>query len=181
MKLALISDLHGNRKTLGYLESICQDYNVDGVIISGDISSRGETEFLGDLFSILIRRKVSGYMICGNADEGAARKMIDESEFSINQSCTQPLMICGICDHEEAPSANLSLAGNIFVSHRPPLQSFLKEKLANAPKFHICGHLHTREIAKQYPSTMLIQVPTLQNRRFAIFDPENKSVRFNSI
>ena len=86
-----------------------------------------------------------------------------------------------MCDHEEALEHPASIAGSILVTHRPPQASILNQKLSNAPKFHICGHIHSRRVARQFPSTMLIQVPTLQDGLYAVFYPENADVRFLSL
>ncbi len=179
MKLVLVSDLHAQSKTLDYLSQILKQEKPAGVIFSGDISMNENTDFLEKIFAVLRQENIRGYMICGNADEGAGRRMIDQSEFSINQTCKDG--ICGLCDHEEMLQNPAAIRGKIFVSHRPPLASALSKKLPGAPAFHISGHLHTRSSARQYPAVFMIQVPTLQSGAYGVFNPDAKEVVFKHL
>jgi hypothetical protein len=53
--------------------------------------------------------------------------------------------------------------------------------LPNAPKFHISGHLHKAAFVKKYPSTTHIQVPTLQDAKYAILDTDAGKVEFKEL
>ncbi len=176
MKLVLISDLHSAQKTLKFIDLIIKRESPEGVIISGDITQNSDTDFLEKIFALFDEHGVNGYVICGNADEGGASTMLHESKYSVNQVCRDG--ICGICDHEEALANAGELSGKILVTHRPPLVSILKNKLNNAPEIHISGHLHSRKTAVQYPSTFMVQVPTLQNGEYATLDTKGKKVSF---
>ena len=45
MKLALVSDLHGQSYTLDYLEKIIKKERPDGIVISGDITAGKDLSF----------------------------------------------------------------------------------------------------------------------------------------
>ncbi|MFH1909969.1 MAG: metallophosphoesterase [bacterium] len=182
MKLALVSDLHGQSICLRNLKEVIKLNNPDGIIISGDISS-GDTDYIDILFEIFRAGLLEAFIICGNADVGDCQRMIDQSEYSINQKCKSfgKAKICGLCDHEEFLSSPGEIAGSIFVSHRPPVKSLIDKKLDNAPLIHISGHLHTREFTKQYPSTKHIQIPTLQSGKYALLDVDSGDVEFLTI
>jgi len=182
MKLVLISDLHGQSICLRYLEKIIKENKPDGVIISGDISS-GDSTFIDDLFKIFRANLLEAFIICGNADVDDCRKMIDESDYSINQKCKAfgKTKICGLCDHEEFLSSPSEITEGIFISHRPPIKPLVDKKLENSPKLHISGHLHNKAFKKQYPSTKHIQIPTLQSGKYALLDSCSGDVKFLTI
>jgi len=182
MKIALVSDLHGQLRTLKYLEQIREKEKPDALILSGDITHAGETEFADSLFEIFDRYK-EVYLICGNSDQGAAYKYLELSRYSINQRCHSlgSSKVCGLSFGEEVNSIDSDLSGSIFVTHQPPVQALMNKVYKYSPKFHISGHLHKSAFTKKYPSTIHIQVPTLQDGRYAILDLESAQVEFKVI
>jgi predicted phosphodiesterase len=180
MKIALASDLHGQLKTLEFLDYIKTQENPDGIILSGDLSA-GDPDFLDLLFAELSKYK-NAFIICGNADY-ENRQIIDSSVFSINQKCKKlkGIKICGLSDYEEAPINSAYLGGSIFVTHRPPVRKLLESKYTNSPSFHISGHLHSAAYAKKYVALTHIQVPTLQDGRYATLESETGAVVFKSV
>lgn len=184
MKLLLVSDLHGIPKTLAYLESAIKKEGPEGVVFSGDITTWGETDFIDRVFEILSRNKTEGFMIWGNADSIEVQNKILNSPY--NSHLTKRKFgndsIFGISLIKEPPVLNPNdIKGSILVTHRPPLKAQLEKELANAPKYHISGHLHDFKFFKKYPSTTHIQVPSLQKGEYAIFNPDKNLVRFKSV
>jgi Icc-related predicted phosphoesterase len=184
MRLVIVSDLHGQLKTLKYLNDIIEKEKPGGIIIPGDITHRDDVTFLEKLFEIIRKRKVEAFVISGNSDGANAQKTIDESSYSINLQSKKidNYNIYGISETEDFAIPDSSkISGSILVTHRPPLKSLLNQKFSNAPKFHINGHIHSGAYVKHYPSTVHIQVPTLQTGRYATFDTHSYKVEFLSI
>ena len=181
MKLVIVSDLHGQLKTIKYLEEIITKEFPYGVIIPGDITSRDDTNFLDLLFDVFKKHQTKAFMICGNSDGPDCRMMIEKSGYSINLESVVVgnYHLYGISDSDEPVVPDSSqISGSILVTHKPPLAGVLNQRYSNAPRFHINGHIHSRAFIKRYPSTIHIQVPTLQDRRYAIFDPDKEDVQF---
>jgi len=81
------------------------------------------------------------------------------------------------------------IADSIFVSHVPPpgvhnYRYFNEEtpvktkKLSNAPKVHICGHIHYREGFAYLGPTKIIKLASAERGHYAIMDIENFGVEF---
>ena len=167
MKILLISDLHSQRKTLVALEKILQDHKFDGVIASGDIAQGDDVEFLKNLFSILKKNHLAGFLIWGNSEGELAREFIQKSPYNIHLQKKKlgKLNIVGIAGVNEIPAFDPKILKEaILVTHQPPLRDNLNLKHPNSPKYHLSGHLHFAAYAKNYPATTHIQVPTLQTR-----------------
>jgi len=184
MKLALISDLHGTNTCLAKIETIIVTHRPDAIVISGDITNLDQIDYLDRIFKILRKFSKMAYMIWGNSDFDDARAKISGSKYNINLTCKnfEGVKIAGMGENDEpqliAPDV---IRNSIFVTHKPPLKSNINRALKNAPQFHISGHLHNIESVTKYPSTTLIQVPTLQNSRFALFDPATAQVEFLTV
>jgi len=184
MKLVIVSDLHGQPKTLQYLDKILKREKPDGLIITGDITNRDDTSFLVELFVLFVKYELSAYLIWGNSDEAKAQIMIDSSAYSVNLKSRKAgdFNIYGISETDQPVIPDpAQVSGSILLTHRPPRSGVLNARLSNAPKYHINGHIHSRAYIKKYPSTIHIQVPTLQSGRYAIFYPKKESVKFLSI
>lgn len=182
-KLVLVSDLHGQPKTLNYLQKIIDKHHPDGVVISGDITTGNDISFFEELESLMDKKHIKGYVIWGNSDLPYANSYIAKSKYCIHLKSKKigSYNIFGISEIEEPISTPKEVKGSILVTHKPPAKVLLKNKYKNAPEFHISGHIHSLQTAKQYPATFHISVPTLQDMRFALFTPENKKVIFSKI
>lgn len=184
MKLVIISDLHGQPKTLKYLDDIIEKEKPGGIIIPGDITHRDDVMFLDQLFRVIKRHKVEAFIIWGNSDEINAQKTITASGYSIHLQLKKAdnYNIYGISETDEPVIPESSkISGSILVTHKPPLARMLNSKFSNAPKFHINGHIHSAAYVKRYPSIIHIQVPSLQAGRYTTFDTRSNEVEFLSI
>ena len=184
MELVLVSDLHSNKKAILYLEEIAKRERPDGLIICGDITTYGEIEYLRSVFSIVKKFKMEGFVIWGNADSDAIRQMILASPYNshlrLRIFAAEKIYGLSYSDEPILPTAN-DIKDSIFITHQPPVKSAISKKFSNAPKYHISGHLHDKKWTKRYPSTTHIQVPTLQSGEYAVFEPEDGSLKFKSI
>lgn len=181
MKIALISDLHGQKKTIKFVSEIISKHAPDYLIASGDLTSGGDLEFLADLFSVFLETGKRAYVIWGNSDSLEARNAISMSPYNLNLQSKKigDFKLYGIGDYSDPIKIDPSqIAGSILVTHRPPLIETISQKLVNAPLYHISGHIHSRHTFKKFPSTTLIQVPSLQTGEYAIFEPCLDKLRF---
>jgi Icc-related predicted phosphoesterase len=183
MKIALISDLHGQKYTLDYLRKIIDKEHPDGIVISGDITENEDTLFFDKLEKIIEKAGIEGYIIWGNNDTGRARDRIAHSKYCIHLKAKKinGYTIFGLSETQEPIDISSKISGVILVTHRPPTKSLLLKKYHRAPAVHISGHLHDFQIAKQYPATFHISVPTLQNGSYAMLCPQDKKVIFSKI
>jgi len=182
MKIVIVSDLHAQLRTIEYLREIIDLEKPEALIVSGDITSSGEVNFAEQLFE-LFKNLEAVFLVCGNADLGEAKDFLETSEYSIDKKCKiyKKIKICGLSYPEETPLVGEDLGGSIFVTHRPPVKALLGAKYPNSPKYHISGHLHTVGFAKKHKATTQIQVPTLQDGKYALFVPEKDLIQFRSI
>lgn len=181
MKIVLISDLHGQNKTIGYVSKIISKHAPDYLIASGDLTSRGDLVFLADLFSAFLKVGKEAYVIWGNSDSLEARNAISQSPYNLNLKSKKirDFKLYGIGDHDDPIEIDSrKIAGSILVTHKPPLISIISQKFINAPLYHISGHVHYRHTFKKYSSTTLIQVPSLQTGEYAIFEPDLDKLKF---
>lgn len=184
MKFLLVSDLHGQRNTLGYLKKAIELESPDAVILSGDLTTYDETDFVETVFGIFSDSRIPCFMIWGNCDMQNVRAKILSSKYNIHLKSKniRETKIFGIADTDDLPAINPKLlAGAILVTHRPPIKGALDRKYAGAPKFHICGHIHNIARQTDYPSTSLVQVPSLTLGRYGLLDTKAALARFNQI
>lgn len=182
-KLILISDLHGQRSTLTYLQRIIDQERPDGIIISGDITTGADISFFDLLEEILEKNKISAFLVWGNSDVPYANQYINRSKYCVHlrEKKFGDFKIFGVGETDDPIDISTKIKGRILITHRPPQKGLLLKKFKNAPLVHINGHLHTQRAARQYPSTFHISVPTLQNKEYVIFYPESKEVEFSRI
>jgi predicted phosphodiesterase len=181
MKLALISDLHGQPKTLSYLEKIISSERPGGLIISGDITSAGENDFSRELVNLFTAFETV-FLVCGNSDTDQNKAFLENSIYSIHAKCRtyKKNKFCGLSYPEDIPLGE-DLTNSVFVTHRPPIAKLLKIKHLNSPRFHISGHLHQAAYVREHFSTIHIQVPTLQDGRYGLLELESGLVNFKSV
>jgi len=67
------------------------------------------------------------------------------------------------------------LTGAVLLSHVPPRRQSAPPPLANAPKFHFSGHLHSVATVRKLGPTTVVQVPTAMDFRAVLFTwPEGR-------
>lgn len=184
MKLALVSDLHNQSKCLDYLVGILDYSKPDAIVCCGDITIGDDIEYLKKIFGVLGKKKCPGFFIWGNSDKENVKKMIFSSSYNahLKKRHFNGYDFFGLSYMEDYPDFDTSQVKNtIFITHQPPIKQSLTGKSLNTPKFHISGHLHKPAYLKKYALTTHIQVPTLMDGRFAIFDPNYCSVNFEVI
>ena len=184
MKIALISDLHGQQKTIGSVSKIISKHAPDCLIASGDLTNRGDLSFLKRLFAVFSSSKIPCLVIWGNSDSIEVREQISKSPYNLNLKLKKigKYNIYGIGEGDDPLEIDpKKIAGSILVTHKPPLLSAISQKLNNAPLYHISGHIHTKHTYRKFISTTLIQVPTLQGREYAIFEPDQDKLKFYTL
>ncbi|MDH4358996.1 MAG: metallophosphoesterase family protein [Candidatus Berkelbacteria bacterium] len=184
MKTILISDLHGQEKTLLYLKKIIDREKPQALICSGDITSFGETGFLDRFFKILEDSRLQGFLIWGNSDSEEIQERMRKSQYNSHlvSRNLEGERVFGVSLTEEPIKINgADIKGAILITHGPPLKAMIDRKYENAPRYHISGHLHRLRWVKKYPSTIHIQVPTLQGGEYATLSFAPFEVEFCSI
>ena len=188
MKILLFSDLHSQRECLRKIEKAISLEKPDYAICCGDICQDDDVEYLNSLFETLKTLK-DVFMIAGNNDGALTRKALFDSKFSshLKSRKMSDYNVFGISDGDiEEPIDTNKISGSILLTHRPPAKQQFSTKLANAPLYHINGHLHSRFGAHKYPSTTHIQIPSLMSERFGlsmygIFEPASGKTEFKKI
>ncbi len=182
-KILLVSDLHGQPSALIYLTKIIKKEQPSAIIICGDITSAGDISFFDKVENIINNSKAEGFIVWGNSDLPNANQYISQSKYSIHLKTKRfnGFRIFGLSETDDPVDISQKIKGAIFITHKPPLKSFLNKNLVNAPLIHISGHLHNVKLARRYQSTLHISVPTLQNGSYALLYPESKKVEFLEI
>ena len=184
MKVAVVSDLHGKKESLGYLEKITGIYQISSFIVLGDVSSWKEGEFIDLLLDYFEKNSFGAYVIWGNNDDLAVQEKIKSSRYNAHLVLRDinGRKIFGMGYSEEAENLDgAKIKDNILITHTPPSKEILKRRFSNAPRFHLSGHLHEFQWVREYKSVTHIQVPALFLGRFAIFDLESGRVEFCKI
>jgi Icc-related predicted phosphoesterase len=184
MKVLLVSDLHSQSKCLRYLEKVLKKEHADAIIVSGDITNFGDSQFCDELLSKITKSGLPAYIVWGNADYALAQKKVIASPYNCHL-IRRPLgkeSVFGIGYGDEPQAINPGdVEGTILVTHQPPVRANLKGNLKNVPKYHISGHLHDAKWVKRVGQTILIQVPTLQNGEYGLFDLASGSAEFKNV
>jgi len=181
MKILMVSDLHGQKRCLDHLDQLIHDKKVDFLVCAGDITQFDDISYLEKFLSVIRKGKLGAAIVWGNNDQGNVRKKILHSPYNIH---LKPMKqgdwtFFGISEIEDIPVIKPDdIKGNILVTHRPPLFTQLKMKLPNAPRYHISGHVHHAAQIRKFPSTTLVQIPSLTLGRYAIFDPDQETAEF---
>ena len=181
MKVALISDLHGQRNTLESVKAIIKQHRPGAFVVSGDITSFGNEDFLQNLFDIFAGSKIDAYVIWGNSDLESIRDRISNSPYNLNLKLRSlgTFKIYGLGDSDQPLQVDSdAVRDSIFVTHRPPPVLTLSKDIPNSPRYHISGHIHVKNSFKVYKATTLIQVPSLTLGQYAIFEPDINKIQF---
>jgi len=183
-KIILISDLHGQEKALVYLQKIIEKENPQALICSGDITHFGDISYLNKFFKLLESNGLTGFLIWGNSDSQDVQQSIIKSPYNSHLKVRNfmGLKIYGVGLVEEPPKINpADVKDSILITHRPPVKKLIEKNYENAPAYHISGHLHYSKWVKKYPSTVHIQVPSLQTGEYATLLIPSHKVEFESI
>lgn len=184
MKLALISDLHSRESCLKYLDAIVKNDKTSAVVCCGDITVADDLPYLERLFDILEQNDQDGFFVWGNSDEQDVQKTLQNSQFNVHLKKRKfdKFNFFGLSYMEDYPFFDTTeIRGSILITHQPPLQANLDQARSNAPLFHISGHLHKKAFVKSYSTTTHIQVPTLMDGAYGIFDTGSSKTIFKHI
>lgn len=184
MKLVLISDLHSSKKALSDLDQIVSKENPDGIICAGDITNRDTPEYFFEFEKKLKSYSLPAFVIWGNNEPADLYDIITNSEFSchLKKKVFGKDYIYGISDTDDLGEFDPNdINGAILVTHKPPLRKNLQQPLKNGPKLHLCGHIHIAQSVYRYPSTTLVQIPSLLLRKYVILETEDYKVVFKSL
>jgi predicted phosphodiesterase len=184
MKLALVSDLHSQSQCLGRISTILDSYRPNAIVCCGDITVGDDLEYLEKIFDIMKAKNCPGFFIWGNSDRENVKRKIFASDYNthLKKRHFKGHDFFGLSYMEDYPNFDTSqVKDTIFITHQPPIRQSLVGKSLNAPKFHLSGHLHKPAYFKKYSSTTHIQIPTLMDGRFAIFNPDDGMVNFETI
>ncbi len=188
MKIILISDTHSNNACLAQLKQLIKLEKPDGLICCGDICQGDDLDYLEKFFSCL-ESVPKSFLITGNNDGANVRRRVWDSKHSA-QLVKRKIgkdYVFGISDGEildEFDSADI--AGTILLTHRPPLKNILETPFANAPKYHLSGHLHSQYGLVKYAATTHIKIPSFQKYpdglgMYGLFDPDSNTVKYKKI
>lgn len=192
MKILLFADLHSSKPALQWLKKLFIQQRFDLVICPGDIVDRhdpGAKQYLEKLIYICQRAKVSIRVVFGNNESDEIIGLYERYGISLhNKSYDQgSFTFVGIGDIEVHPDrmvdpTTLPIAGNILVTHRPPVINpkfeIRNPKLANAPAIHIAGHIHSDGFIKKLGKTLVINVPAALKGAAGILQLPQKTVQF---
>lgn len=167
MKILVISDSHGNLKSLEHVLNFARRVNLEAVIHCGDWGSKEAAQLVAGSGAPL-------YAVLGNADSDPA--------IAAN--------LKGANIHFDKDFLEFELDRRIGVCHFPPARRSLGEgggklKITNAlpsGKYDILFHGHThRKKDKMHGKTRVVNPGALSrtdNPSFAVYDTKNNSVEF---
>lgn len=167
MKILLLSDLHGHKKTLDKIFALLDKQSFDLAIISGDITNREPfaLQYIQKVYELFSSRNIPLYTVHGNNDPPEVINFLNTHNLNLHYkpayfSGYQLVGIGGWGD--ELPPYNFSLdQKTIFVTHIP---SSLKSTntippATNQPLIHISGHVHSWQRTYKVGNTTIINVP----------------------
>lgn len=204
MRILLFSDLHSSKDALDWLKTFLSETKIDLIISPGDIVDRHEPDgeqYVNDFNDICRQFQVPLKVVFGNNEPQEVISLYERKGISLhNQSFElSGYTFVGIGDIEVhldriVDPAQLPIAGNILVTHRPPqnnsqfsVPSPAKAvegwragsfQFKNMPAVHIAGHLHSEGFVKKLGKTLVVNVPAALNGGAAILQLPEKSVQF---
>ena len=175
MKLLFISDIHGRKKNLNFLEQLVNKENFDKIVVLGDLYYTGLKSSDNDVNPILVKDFLTKYkdrIICikGNCDSEID---VSTSDFPI---CTELSLIC---------VDNL----NIYLTHGD-IYNIESSHMFNENSILVHGHMHYPYIDKKdgvyFICVGSISVPRnnskcsymiYENKKFTIYDTDENVIK----
>lgn len=184
MKSVVISDLHSQPSCLVSFEKILIIEKPSLVLCCGDITVHDDIKYFRSLSNLVKDNNARLLTIWGNSDEQNVQDVIEGSGSSLHLGKTviDGIGFIGLGESDQPIAPNpADLAGSVFITHKPPVKSLLRQRLQGAPKYHLSGHIHSRAALTRYPSVTHIEVPTLQDERYVVFYPDQGKATFKKI
>lgn len=189
MKVLVVSDLHGQLKTLEWIDAQLCHNRYSAVFCCGDLCNAHDPNNLlfADQFIKLITRKHQTplYLIHGNQETAAIRLLYQHKDVTVHlrEKKLGQYRVVGVGFGELMPSETDFASGKILLTHEPFPAALIKKMInaghiANAPLWHFSGHLHQLEKVHLIDQTIFVQVPTAQHNRAAVADLGTKKVTF---
>jgi len=202
MKALLITDLHGSRDVLEFLRKNHTKYDV--ILCAGDLTNFGRPEdYVGFLSEIISN---DFFWVSGNNDIGQEYQYKESNLKNIDGTILnfKNIKIAGLGGSSEnyesqnfGPALNFKsdLSESIFMSHIPPSRklnyqakdidcllenSTVSDKIKNAPRAHICGHIHSKVGIACIGRTKIIKVGAASDGDYAELNTDNLEVIFKN-
>ncbi|MEW6619486.1 MAG: metallophosphoesterase [bacterium] len=202
MRLLALADIHNQRKVLSSLQKILEQ-KWDWVLIAGDITNRGDTAFVEDLFDILPLQTLA---VHGNMDTTDVIKLLEEKRITVHGKRKElgEYNIVGFGGSNPTPAdtpteysenkiedelSQLEINHQtILLTHTPPFNSGLDEvgpgfKVGSRtireiidtrqPCLNICGHIHEQEGKRMLGRTLVIKLAPAMHGRAAEINIDN--------
>jgi len=176
MKLAVISDIHGNYPALAAVMNHVDTWHPDGVIVAGDVVNRGPCS-LTCLQRIEQRRRESGWQVIrGNHEDYVLEVLKDPSprpglegavRENVHWTCLQlgdvraileampPLVQLYGPDGSEVRITHASMRSNRENMFLDTPEELLRQQIAPAPALFCMAHTH-RPFVRQIDGTLLV-------------------------
>lgn len=178
MKVAVISDIHGNLPALEAVVEHIDQWSPDIVVVGGDIINRGPLS--GACLDLLVRRhETHGWHLlrgnheefvldCGNPDQpqsGPAYDMKRFAHFALAQVGAQVSLLRMLPDVFERPAANGDLLRIVHASMRSnrdgiypmSVDDDIRRQIAPAPAVFVTGHTH-RPLMRRVDDTLVVNI-----------------------
>lgn len=198
MKALLISDLHGDQNFLHVLKDILQNYDL--ILCTGDLTNFGTpTDYPNKLKEIVGKTKF--LWISGNNDIGQQYQYSLDPLLNIDGKIVEykGIKFSGIGGSSSnyegqnfGPSiinGEQNISDTILLTHIPPSRALKysindyacqngQHKLKNAPKAHLCGHLHHLVGTACIGNTKVIKIGAVVNGCYAELDLNSLEVKY---
>jgi predicted phosphodiesterase len=178
MKVAVLSDIHGNMPALQTVVAHIDRWSPDLVVVGGDIINRGPMS--GECLDVVLeRRETDGWRLlrgnhedmvldCGNPDKplsGPGFEMTRFAHFALAQVNSRVDQLRLLPDMIERPSPNgglLRVVHASMYSNRDGVYPMteddnLRRKIAPAPAVFVTGHTH-RPLIRSLDSTLVVNI-----------------------
>lgn len=162
LKLLIVSDIHGSKKSLDRINASIYNQNPDAVVLCGDITHFGGMHEAVDIIEHIDINEIVG--IIGNCDNLSVKDAFDslnKAYIDINTYELNGHILAGLSGHNHSKSRlkdfkNIASRADIFVLHSPPYgyldevskgkhigeRGLLKVISKTKPKLVLSGHIH---------------------------------------
>ncbi|MEK6924484.1 MAG: metallophosphoesterase [Candidatus Micrarchaeota archaeon] len=169
LETLFISDCHGEQSCIPRLEKLAEARQPRLAVFTGDLTTRGDTRFPQEMFSLLERRGCRIFAVGGNLDPKPLHEWLEQAGYSIHArrvafkgftiaglggSLKTPFGTC--VEYSEGQFAGM-LEGlldekTIFATHNPPFNTVADRVTSGA---HVGSHAIREAIERHHPRACL--------------------------
>jgi len=194
LKILVLGDIHNSNEALRAINSHLGKFKYDLIICTGDVISRPNKN-AADFFKKFIHivtdlHKTKLYMVHGNNEDEDMIALMNKKKVLIHlkNKKFKGYKFFGVGgwmdDLTDMDKLQKSLKNAILITHLPPKMAPKlpgeqgRQIKGNAPKIHLCGHIHSSGSIWRIGGTLVVKIPSAMYLKAAVLELPEKNVKF---